>query len=133
MSTLWRLHNPIIYTGEVAIHPSGMTYVCNGGQVELTCTTTGPFLEWSFNLIQENATTARRFSRLIEGTSQDMLITNLSVNSTLFTFSRTSSPNSLPLTSRLLVSSVSEGLNGTVMNCDVKTDFHLMCHQLSSM
>ena len=102
----------------MAINPSGMTYVCNGGQVELTCTATGPFLEWSLNLIPENATTARRVSRLIESTSQDMQNSNFrGVNSTVLTFSRTSSPNSLPVMSRILISSVSEGLNGTVINC----------------
>ena len=110
---LYYFHVP----GEVEIHPSEIAYACNGGQVELTCTVPGFALEWNFSFFPENGTTARQFSRLLESTSQDRQNSSFSVNSTLFAFSRTSSPNSLPLMSRLLISSVAEGLNGTVINC----------------
>ena len=41
----------------------------------------------------------------------------LQVNSTVFNISRVSAQNTLPLTSRLLISPVSNNLNGTEVNC----------------
>ena len=46
-------------------------------------------------------------------------MSQLIVNSTMFNFSRISAHNhsSMPVVSRLVISPVSNGLNGTVVNC----------------
>jgi hypothetical protein len=44
-------------------------------------------------------------------------MTNLIINSMVFNFSRISAHNSMPVMSRLVISPVSNSLNGTVMNC----------------
>ena len=41
----------------------------------------------------------------------------VTINNAVITFSRLSSQDSLPLVSRLTISPVSSGLNGTVVNC----------------
>ena len=94
--------------------------MCSGDELELTCTITGELLQWRFSVIRGNDTAATHFSRTITSTGLAML--NLTVNSTVFNFSRISAHNSMPLMSRLVISPVSNGLNGTVMNCvDVHT------------
>ena len=49
-------------------------------------------------------------------------MSQLIVNLTVFNFSKTSAKDRLPVMSRILISPVSNGLNGTVVNCvDVET------------
>ena len=106
------------YTG-MMISPLGMAPACSGDQLELTCTTRGRFLEWSFSLIPEGDTTARRYARVLNPNSPT---STLEVNSITFTFSIISAGSNLPLTSQLLISPVSDSLNGTEVNCtDVGT------------
>ena len=50
-------------------------------------------------------------------TSTGSIMSNLTVNSTVFNFSRISAHNSMPVMSRLVISPVSNGLDGTVVNC----------------
>ena len=45
----------------VVISPPGVVSVCSGDQLELTCTVHGTFLEWSFFLVPEGETMARRY------------------------------------------------------------------------
>ena len=107
-----------MYTGEVIISPSRMAYVCDSvdGQVELTCSIPGRFLEWRFSLTLDDSSTTRDVSRVLQSTLQtDQSPVN--IGSITFTFSRTSPPNSLPLMSRLLFSNASVVLNGTVVTC----------------
>ena len=105
--------------GAVIISPPGVAPVCDGDQLELTCTTTGRQLEWRFSVIRGNETTATEFSRIIQATgSASDAMTQLVVNSIVFSFSRTSAEDSLPVMSRLLITSVSRSLNGTVINCE---------------
>ena len=67
-------------------------------------------------MIQGNATTATDFSHnVIYSDSAEM--SQLTVNSTVFSFSRTSAEYSLPVMSRLLIGPISNDLNGTVINC----------------
>ena len=106
-----------VCTGEVIITPSRMAYVCIDGQVELTCSIPGRFLEWRFSLTPENASTSRDVSRLLESTTQSDQSSTTVISSIAFTFSRTSAPYSLPLMSRLLFSNASVALNGTVVSC----------------
>ena len=99
-----------IIKGAVIISPSGNSLVCDGDQLELTCTVTGPgssLLEWTFAPIT--------LCRAIDANSPlDQIIM---INSTLFTFSRILPRNEPSLVSRLLMSPVTTGLNGTVVNC----------------
>ena len=91
------------------ISPARTAYVCSGDQLELTCNTTGQFLEWSFSFIPN--------TRTLTSLSQTDQTSHLVVNSTTFSFSRISGENSLPLISRLLVNPVRETLNGTMVRC----------------
>ena len=91
------------------ISPARTAYVCSGDQLELTCNTTGQFLEWSFSFIPK--------TRTLSSLSQTDQTSHLVVNSTTFTFSRISGENSLPLISRLLVSHIEDTLNGTLVSC----------------
>ena len=101
------------------ISPPGVAPVCDGDQLELTCTTTGSLLEWRFNVIRGNATTATEFSRIILATgSASDVMSQLVVDTTTFIFSRISAEDSLPVMSRLLIGCVSRGLNGTMINCE---------------
>ena len=94
------------------ISPPGVAPVCDRDQLELTCTTTGNQLEWRFNVIRGNATTATEFSRIIGATgSASAAMSQLVVNSITFSFSRTSAEDSSPVMSRLLINSVSRSLN----------------------
>ena len=88
--------------------------MCSGGQLELTCTTTADLLQWRFSVFRGNETTAIEITRTITSTGSVML--NVTINSTVFNFSRISA-NSMPVMSRSVISPVSNGLNGTVMNC----------------
>ena len=117
------MHVSIIIISCHAVHAlpfrcSDLAPVCSGGHLELICTTTGQFLGWRFRAIRGNETVATEFTRTIipTGSASDAM-SQLVVNSTVFCFSRTSAENSLPVMSRLLISPVSNGLNGTVINC----------------
>ena len=104
----------------MTLSPPGFAPVCSGNQLELLCTTTGGFLQWRFHVIRGNETMATEFARTFRSSGTAM--SELTVNSTVFSFSRTSAENILPVMSRLLISPVTSGLNGTVINCvDVDT------------
>jgi hypothetical protein len=62
-----------------------------------------------------NETSATEFIRTISSTSEAMA--QLVVNSMVFNFSRISAYNSMPVMSKLVISPVSNSLNGSVMNC----------------
>ena len=57
------------------------------------------------------------FMRTVSSVGPSSVIEPLTVNSTLFMFSRTSTQDSLPLMSRLLINPATVDLNGTVLNC----------------
>ena len=98
----------MLHAGEVVISPLGMAPACLGEQLELICTTTGIVLDWKITLND------LPYSRLVSTTSAN---STLNVSNIVFTFARTSSQNSLPLISVLLVNPVSAALNGSVVNC----------------
>ena len=101
--------------GGVVISPPTVAPVCSGDLLELRCTTAGSFLEWSFFLIPDGETTARKYARVLH--SQSPATSELTVSSITFTFSRISTEGSEPLTSMLLIDPVSDDLNGTEVNC----------------
>ena len=102
--------------------PSGIVSVCNGDQLELTCTLTdsGSFslLVWNVTLISDDATTPSvSFIRVISSSSPSNQRAQIVVNYTSLVFSRISAQNSFPFVSRLLISPVSSRVDGTEVNC----------------
>ena len=96
--------------------------VCHvGNPLQLTCTAPGTplyeeFLRWSIRLTNgqdafEDITISSRIP------SQQL--SQRAVNSTTFTFMRSSEIDTLPLISTLSIDSVSIGLNGTIVRCFV--------------
>ena len=97
----------------VSLSPQGIAHVCNRDQLELVCmTTSSSVLDWIIS-IPGNTTIRRSLSTMSHLTQREINST------TIITFSRISNENTVPLVSRLLISSVSIGLNGTEVNCVV--------------
>jgi hypothetical protein len=99
----------------VMISP-GVASVCSGDQLVLTCTTSGKFLEWSFFLVPEGETMARRYDRILHSELAPAT-SDIEVNSITLTFSRISAEGSLPLISTIVIDPVNDSLNGTEINC----------------
>jgi hypothetical protein len=101
----------------VMISPPGIVSVCSGDQLELTCTTPGSLLEWTFFLVRARELEGdRRYDRVLHSDSVPAT-SDLKVNSITFTFSRISSQGSLPLISRVVIDPANDDLNGTEVNC----------------
>ena len=95
------------------LSPQGIAHVCEGDQLELTCTTTmNTVLDWII-VIPGNARNLRR------SVSTSSILTEIPLNSTRLIFSRISEVNTYPLVSTLLISSASNDLNGTEVDCMV--------------
>ena len=123
-SQLIHLHNPYKLslgscTGVVEISPSEIAPVCQpGDQLKLTCSTLGVLHTWRFTAISESGA-VMTFTRSVSshgpiGVDSQPLIINSTVR---FTFSRLSSQNIFPLISRMTINPMTEGLNGTRVNC----------------
>ena len=91
--------------------------VCRvGDTLNLTCTASVDFIRWSIRLVNE-------FGRLEEITAtsnsedESQQMTQRTVNSTTFTFMRSSAQGASPLISTLFINSLSVSLNGTVVHC----------------
>lgn len=102
-----------------------MASVCQTGdhfQLQLTCSTNGRFLRWIINLRNDQGR-LQEYTRLIsQDGSQQTHESEITINSTMITFMRTSAEGSSPLTSILVINSVGGALNGTVVHCvDVGT------------
>ena len=114
------------YIGAVTLSPSGVAPVCSGNALNLTCITTGRFLEWSFSLITENPTALMRYTKILQNSGQNHLQTfEEIIESTTFLYSRISAENVLPVMSMLSINPVKDGLNGVMINCTDVTTSHL--------
>ena len=101
------------------ISPPVIAPACFGDQLQLTCTTTGTFLEWSFTLFYENGSS--RSSKLaIQSFGENDQLSQFFVNSVSYTFRRISAAGILPLISGLAISPITRVLNGTQVNCEDK-------------
>ena len=108
----------IIDTGDAVISPPDRAPVCREDTLNLTCTTSGRFQEWSFSLTSENQTSPTRYIRTLQLDGPNPLQTyEQMIGSATFLYLRSSAENMLPLISTLSISPVSEDLNGTVVNC----------------
>ena len=92
--------------------------MCSGGQLELTCTTTGGFLEWDIYQTPKNGTSAVNLGGRLFNTRPSQTPSSRLIDSVFFNFSRISPPDSLPLISRLLISPASSSINGTEVVCE---------------
>ena len=104
------------------LSPSDLARVYIGESLEFTCSVTGIFLEWSFPRVGEPQA-LRLHTRAItaEGPAEAQT-KQLKDNSTTYQFTRTSAEGS-PVSSRLIISTVSNGHNGTTLTCsDVTTE-----------
>ena len=92
--------------------------VCHvGDPLQITCTAPAQSIRWSiFHITNEQSTLAEiTNSVLIDGSDANQM-KQREVNSTTFTFTRSSSSGASPLISTLSIGSVSIGLNGTVVH-----------------
>ena len=95
--------------GAVMLSPSPRAYVCNAGDIlELTCNTTESTQEWSLSLKEMSNTIYQSISSTTVGTRTGM------INTSQFSITRISGRNETPLISMLTISSVNEGLNGSL-------------------
>ena len=93
--------------------------VCRiGDTLQITCTASAliEFLQWSIIVVNDEGGLEEitAFSNSRDPTQQ---LTQITVNSTTFTFIRTSDQGASPLISTLSIDSVSIGLDGTTVHC----------------
>ena len=102
--------------GVVELSPSPVAPVCQAGdQLELTCSTSSKTdHSWEFTVFPENMTHAIAVTSAGPSGTFPAL---LPISSSMITTSRLSSQDSAPLVSRVVVSPVNSGLNGTVVKC----------------
>ena len=87
--------------------------MCKGDNLELTCNITGTLLEWRFPLIGSSYTSFSTYAIQSSGPADvqtfPLTVDNLTI---LYTISRSSAEGS-PVSSRLLISAVTDSHNGT--------------------
>ena len=96
--------------------PSERAQVCKGDYLELTCNITGTLQAWTFPLIGNSYrpfTYAIQASGPAEVQTFPLTVDNLTI---IYTISRSSAEGS-PVSSRLLISAVSDSHNGTEISC----------------
>ena len=105
------------------LSPMSVAPVCRvGDPLQITCMASVQFMRWSIMVTNEQGMeeeiTISRNSRDSSPPPRERII-----NSTKFTFSRTSAEDDLPLISMLTINSTGIGLNGTVVHCrDAETE-----------
>ena len=86
--------------------------MCNvGDELEVTCNTNGRYLTWNVIFTTGDNKIARTLSSNIRNPIR------VEINSTVFTFSRMSEIGNSDLESKLVISSISQSLNGTKIVC----------------
>ena len=108
-----------MFSGVVEISPLGVAPVCQAGdQLELSCNTSNMIHGWRFTAISESGP-AVNYTRSVSSVgSSGVNAQPITINRTIIiTFSRLSAQNELPLISRMMINSVSEGLSGVQVEC----------------
>ena len=104
--------------GMVILSPMSVAPVCQvGDPLQLTCTASVQFIKWSILQVNDQGKLEGPTTSVQINSLDDNQISQRVVNSSMFTFTRTSTERILPLVSTLSIDSVSIGLNGTVVNC----------------
>jgi hypothetical protein len=106
------------FTGMVTLSPMSVAPVCRVGYpLQLTCTASAQFIKWSILQVNDQGTLVEPTTSVQINLRDDNQMAQIVVNSSTFTFTRTSTQRVLPLISTLSIDSVSIGLNGIVVNC----------------
>ena len=101
----------------MTLSPTSVAPVCRvGDPLELTCSSSGNFSRWTFSAGNEQGV-PQEYRRNINTQDGSQQMSMINVNSTTFTFMRTSSQGMLPLVSTLVIDSVNRYLNGTEVHC----------------
>ena len=106
--------------GLVEISPSMIAPVCQiGDQLELMCTTSGVLVLQSWQLISnpESGRMLVQLQQISSAGSSGVDSGPITINSTTFNSSRLSGPGNLPLITRMIISPVAKGLNGSQVRC----------------
>ena len=102
------------------LSPSDIARVCIGERLEFTCSVPGILLKWSFPCVGEpQASRLHPSTQAItaEGPAEAQTYQWWMKNSTIiYQFTRTSAEGS-PVSSRLLISAISNSHNGTAITC----------------
>ena len=99
----------------LTLSPMTMVPVCRiGDAVTITCTASVEFMSWS--VLRQGTLEMLSNDQTINSRDGNQM-TQVHLNSTLFTFMRTSAQGASPLISTLSIDSVSIGLNGTLVRC----------------
>ena len=87
--------------------------VCPGEQpttLTMSCSTNHTFLEWSISTLKHE-------TRSISYLDQNVFVQPIMVDSANFTFSRISSPGTLPLVSTMTIMNITSNLEGVTISC----------------
>ena len=106
-----------MFIGQLTLSPMNVAPVCDAGEpLQLTCRASVHFISWSIMVVNDQGVLEdiTAFSNSIDTAQQSSSIV---VNSSTFTFIRTSAQGSSPLVSTLTIDSVSMDLNGTAVHC----------------
>ena len=91
--------------------------VCRvGDPLQITCRATVQFIRWNISQVNEQGSLVEVASAQINSLDANQMTQRI-VNSSTFTFMRTSVQRDSPLISILSIDSVSIGLNGTILRC----------------
>ena len=106
------------FTGQLTLSPMSVAPVCRvGDPFQLTCTASVQFIKWSILRVNDQGRLEEPTTPVQINSRDDNQVTQRVVNSSIFTFTRTSTQRILPLVSTLSIDSISIGLNGTVVKC----------------
>jgi hypothetical protein len=98
----------------LTLSPTSVAPVCRvEDPLLLTCTASTQFIRWNIFRANEEIIGSAQFN----SRDANQMPSNIDVNLTTFTFTRTSAQGASPLTSTLSIDSVSIDLNGTVVRC----------------
>ena len=100
----------------MVIFPLRRVTICDGHQLEVTCTiTNGSLLRWNITHSQDDrGTTAQSFTRTFSSSGQSSKQTPINTSSTVITFMRRSAEGRTPLISTILITKIQ---NGTTIEC----------------
>ena len=98
------------------LSPSGVAFACVGMPLEITCNTTSTILQWNIIYSRNNSGILSE-ARLIYYSTPVATLSPFMFHRSTVNFTRTSMRNALPLTATLLIDSVTEGLNQTMISC----------------
>jgi hypothetical protein len=107
----------------VTLSPMTVAPVCRvGDPLQITCIAPAQFMRWSILQVNDQGTLEEATTSVQLNSLDDNQIAQRVVNSSMLTFTRTSTQRVLPLICMLSIDSVSIGLNGTVVNCSDVTN-----------